>query len=67
MTICFIYSAYLPERAERNKDFEIDDLLPWSEKNEVVVLGSVSAGNHGFFCTGRLAFPFPLPYFIVLC
>ncbi len=32
MTICFIYSAYLPERAERNKDFEIDDLLPWSEE-----------------------------------
>ena len=22
----------LPERAERNKDFEGDDLLPWSEK-----------------------------------
>ncbi len=38
----------LPERAEQNKDFEVGDLLPWSEKNEVVVLGSVSAGNHGF-------------------
>lgn len=37
----------LPEREEQNKDFEVDDLLPWSE-NEVVVLGSVSAGNHGF-------------------
>ncbi len=37
----------LPERAEQNKDFEVGDLLPWSE-NEVVVLGSVSAGNHGF-------------------
>ena len=37
----------LPERAEQNKDFEVDDLLPWSE-NEVVVLDSVSAGNHGF-------------------
>ena len=37
----------LPERAERNKDFEVGDLLPWSE-NEVVVLGRVSAGNHGF-------------------
>ena len=37
----------LPERAEQNKDFEFSDLLPWSE-NEVVVLGSVSAGNHGF-------------------
>ena len=24
--------SILPERAERNKDFEIDDLLPWSEK-----------------------------------
>ena len=22
----------LPERAEQNKDFEVDDLLPWSEK-----------------------------------
>ena len=22
----------LPERAERNKDFEVDDLLPWSEE-----------------------------------
>ncbi len=21
-----------PERAERNKDFEVDDLFPWSEK-----------------------------------
>lgn len=37
----------LPERTEQNKDFEAGDLLPWSE-NEVVVLGSVSAGNHGF-------------------
>ena len=24
--------SILPERAERNKDFEIDDLLPWSEE-----------------------------------
>ena len=24
--------SILPERAERNKDFEVDDLLPWSEK-----------------------------------
>ena len=24
--------SVLPERAERNKDFEVDDLLPWSEK-----------------------------------
>ena len=37
----------LPERAEQNKDFEVGDLLPWSE-NEVVVLGSVSAGNAAF-------------------
>ena len=22
----------LPERAEQNKDFEVDDLLPWSEE-----------------------------------
>ena len=22
----------LPERAEQNKDFEVGDLLPWSEK-----------------------------------
>ena len=22
----------LPERAEQNKDFEVSDLLPWSEK-----------------------------------
>ena len=43
--------SILPERAERNKDFEVDDLLPWSE-NEVVVLGRVSAGNHGFSVSG---------------
>ena len=24
--------SILPERAERNKDFEVDDLLPWSEE-----------------------------------
>ena len=24
--------SILPERAERNKDFEIDDLFPWSEE-----------------------------------
>ena len=24
--------SILPERAEQNKDFEVDDLLPWSEK-----------------------------------
>ena len=24
--------SVLPERAERNKDFEVDDLFPWSEK-----------------------------------
>ena len=24
--------SILPERAERNKDFEADDLLPWSEE-----------------------------------
>ena len=24
--------SILPERAERNKEFEVDDLLPWSEK-----------------------------------
>ena len=24
--------SILPERAERNKNFEVDDLLPWSEK-----------------------------------
>ena len=43
--------SILPERAERNKDFEVGDLLPWSE-NEVVVLGRVSAGNHGFSVSG---------------
>ena len=42
----------LPERAEQNKDFEVDDLRPWSEKNEVVVHGSVSAGNHDFSVPG---------------
>ncbi len=26
--------SILPERAELNKDFEIDDLLPWSEEME---------------------------------
>ncbi|MFR8178064.1 MAG: hypothetical protein ACLVB5_13720 [Christensenellales bacterium] len=41
----------LPERAEQNKDFEVDDLLPWSE-NEVVVLGRVSAGNAAFLYRG---------------
>ena len=24
--------SILPERAERNKDFEVDDFLPWSEE-----------------------------------
>ena len=24
--------SILPERAEQSKDFEMDDLLPWSEK-----------------------------------
>ena len=24
--------SILPERVERNKDFEVDDLLPWSEE-----------------------------------
>ena len=24
--------SILPERTERNKDFEVDDLLPWSEE-----------------------------------
>ena len=24
--------SILPDRAERNKDFEVDDLLPWSEE-----------------------------------
>ena len=24
--------SIMPERAEQNKDFEIDDLLPWSEE-----------------------------------
>ena len=24
--------SILPERAERNKDFEVDDPLPWSEE-----------------------------------
>lgn len=24
--------SILPKRAERNKDFEVDDLLPWSEE-----------------------------------
>ena len=24
--------SVLPERAERSKDFELDDLLPWSEE-----------------------------------
>ena len=24
--------SILPERAERNKEFEVDDLLPWSEE-----------------------------------
>ena len=40
--------SILPERSERNKDFEIDDLLPLVRRNDVVVPGSVSAGNHGF-------------------
>ena len=42
----------LPERAEQNKDFEVGDLLPWSEKNEVVVLSGVSAGNAAFLYRG---------------
>ncbi len=28
----FYLLSILPERAERNKDSAIDDLLPWSEK-----------------------------------
>ena len=39
--------SILPERAERNKDFEVDDLLPWSEKmkswfSAVRVLGTTT-------------------------
>lgn len=39
--------SILPERAERNKDFEVDDLLPWSEEmkswfSAVRVLGTTA-------------------------
>ena len=30
--LCADATELLPERAERNKDFEVDDLLPWSEE-----------------------------------
>ena len=40
--------SILPECAERNKEFEVDDLPPLVRRNEVVVLGSVSAENHDF-------------------
>ena len=42
----------LPERAGQNKDFEVDDLLPWSEEmkswfSAVCVLGTTAFSVSG--------------------
>ena len=50
--------SILPERAERNKDFEVDDLLPWSEEmkswfSAVRVLGTTAFLYRGLLSGNR--------------
>ena len=44
--------SILPERAAQSRNSTIDDLPPLVRRNKVVVLGSVSAGNHDFSVSG---------------